>query len=213
MYVQLKLSLDCEPEAAWRALRSVAVVREIYAPVIDVRPVGDFIPAGGGEGIDRERVLSPGTMWEPGSVDCDVRLFGLIPVGRQTIRVGFDRSRDGEAHIFSDTGGASAGPLSLLRGWRHRMAVSPLPGGGAAPDPARGGTARDPGEGDAASAGGRTLWRDRVEFHGPFAAIEWPVIWLIWQFRGARIRRLAAGWSDRDRGDRGGDLAPGMNDS
>ncbi|UCR88534.1 hypothetical protein [Mycetocola spongiae] len=173
MYVQLRFPIECSPEEAWRALRSVAVVREIYAPLLDVRPVSPFIPAEPGASLAAEDVLAPGTMWEPGEVECEIRLLGVIPLGRQIIRVNFERSRDGSADIFVDTGGATAGPLKFLRGWRHRMAV--------APDPA------DPT---------RTLWRDRVEFHGPAAPVFWFLLWSLWQVRGASIRRLAPGWSE-----------------
>lgn len=172
MYVQLKFPIRCDAPAAWRAVRSVSVVREIYSPVLDVHPITDFLPTEG-DRIDRERVLSPGTMWEAGSVECEVRLLGFLPIGRQIIRVQFTRARAEDANIFEDTGGATAGPLALLRGWKHRMAISV-----------------DPDHPE------RALWRDRVDFHGPFAPLCWPALWLLWQVRGARIRALAPGWTE-----------------
>ena len=44
------------------------------------------------------------------------------------------------------------------------MAVSPAPG-----DPPK------------------TLWRDRLVIGGAIAPVLWPVLWSIWQWRGARI--------------------------
>lgn len=174
MYVQLKFPMDTPSDAAWRALRSVAVVRELYSPLVDVRPLGDFIPENGSASVELENLEAVATMWEPGSVECRARLFGIIPLGRQIIRVSFEQAEDGRTNLFVDTGGATSGPLALLTGWRHRMAVSPLPG--------------DPG---------RSLWRDRVEFHGPMAPLYWPVLWALWQWRGQKIRALAPGWAQR----------------
>jgi hypothetical protein len=42
---------------------------------------------------------------------------------------------------------------------------------------------------------GRTLWRDRLVIGGPAAAALWPVLWTVWQWRGARLRQLAPTWA------------------
>ena len=41
----------------------------------------------------------------------------------------------------------------------------------------------------------RTLWRDRLVIDGPTAPLLWPVLWGVWQWRGARIRALAPTWA------------------
>lgn len=156
MYVQLRFTLPCAPDDAWRALRSVAVLRELYGPALSLYRVS---------GIEADE-------WAAGDARFALRLFGVIPLGQQDIVVSFERARSGDVRIFRDSGGAVTGPLALLTGWRHRMAV--------AADPAH---------------PGHTLYRDRVEFHGPFAAISWPVLWTIWQWRGRRLRSLARTWS------------------
>lgn len=114
--------------------------------------------------------------WAAGDARFALSLFGIVPLGQQEIVVSFERARNGDVRIFRDSGGGVSGPLALLTGWQHRMAV--------AADPER---------------PGRTLYRDRVEFHGPFAAISWPVLWAIWQWRGRRLHRLARTWTPSTR--------------
>ncbi|KJL33634.1 hypothetical protein [Microbacterium azadirachtae] len=100
-----------------------------------------------------------------------LRLFGRITVGTQLIGA-YDETREhhGETvRILRDSGIPLTGPLASLDIWDHRMAVSPLPDG-------------------------RALWRDRLVFGGPGSALLLPVLWVAWQWRGLRIRRLARGW-------------------
>ena len=49
-------------------------------------------------------------------------LWGTIPVGEQVIDIRF-RER-GDVRIVEDDGGPVSGPLAVVTGWRHRMAVS-----------------------------------------------------------------------------------------
>jgi hypothetical protein len=77
--------------------------------------------------------------------------------------------------VQEDTGRGIAGTFTLLR-IRHRMAVSPAPRSSGLP---RG-----------------TLLRDRMEFHaGPLTPLLWPGLWLVWQWRGLRMRQLAPTWT------------------
>lgn len=158
MRVMLKLVIDCDPDAAWRALHSPAAVAELYAPLMAMEPLAE----------------APSS-WESGG-DLPVRLSfaGAVPVGSQLISV-TDRTltdRTGEVRVFRDSGIPLTGPLASLDVWDHQMAVSAAPG-----------------------APGRTLWRDRLVFAGPTAALLWPVLWSTWQWRGARIRALAPTWA------------------
>lgn len=52
MRILLKLTLDCDADAAWRALHSPRVVAELYGPFVGLTPMG----AGG-----LPTVLEPGT--------------------------------------------------------------------------------------------------------------------------------------------------------
>lgn len=113
--------------------------------------------------------------WTPGD-EVPVRLaaFGRIPVGTQLIHIS-DRTvdaPDGAVRILRDSGIPLTGPLAGLDVWDHQMAVSAQPG---RPD--------------------RTLWRDRLTFGGPTAALLWPVLWVSWQARALRVRALARRWA------------------
>lgn len=114
MFVTLKTTLDCSPDAAWEAVRSPAVMQRVSAPLMrfdSLEPEG--FPA----------------RWEGGGTSHLVRLtaFGFVPGGEQDIRISFDE-RDG-ARIQTDDGGPTFGLLTIIRSWSHRIAISPAPGG------------------------------------------------------------------------------------
>ena len=118
MRVLLKDVLDCEPDAAWRAIRSPAVFREVSSPLLTM-----------------ESTAATGfpTIWEPGEHEVTVRGLGLVPLGSQIIKLNFDvvNSTDprlGAVRILRDTGRPTSGPLSTMSLWDHRMAISAAPG-------------------------------------------------------------------------------------
>ncbi|MET0780906.1 MAG: hypothetical protein ABWZ16_05250 [Microbacterium sp.] len=120
MRILLKLVIDCDADAAWRAVHSPRAVAELYGPLMDLAPV---VPAG-----------LP-TAWEPGGdVPVQLSLAGVVPVGRQLIQVSerFVEDANGSVRIFRDSGIPLTGPLAGLDVWDHQMAVSPAPG-----DPAK----------------------------------------------------------------------------
>jgi hypothetical protein len=153
MRVLLKSLLDCEPDAAWRAIRSPEVMREVAWPFL------------GFVSLERDGFPSP---WTPGAHPASVLAFGTVPVGEQVIDIAFSH-RQG-ARIQTDTGRSVSGPLTVVTTWRHSIAISPAEGGG-------------------------TLYRDQLVFDaGPATLPLWPGYWAFWQWRMARIRRLAPGW-------------------
>jgi len=112
--ILLKFTIDCDPDAAWRALHSPRAVAEIYGPFVDMQPLAPMP-----------------TSWSPGD-DVAVGLFfgGLIPMGSQLIAAS-DRTvaePRGDVRIFRDSGMPLTGPLATLDVWDHQMAVSPAPG-------------------------------------------------------------------------------------
>ncbi|UDF14368.1 hypothetical protein LH407_05765 [Antiquaquibacter oligotrophicus] len=153
MRVLLKFTLDCTPDAAWRALRDPKVVGQVDGPI--AAPTS----------------LEPGGFpdeWTTEPHRVAVKAFGLIPIGEQEIRLSF--SERAGARIVQDTGRPLSGALATVTSWRHTMAVSP--------------------RGD-----GRTLYRDRLEFGaGLLTPAVWPVLWALWQWRGAQLKRLAPTW-------------------
>lgn len=117
MRVLLKLTLDCDADAAWRALHSPRAVAELYGPLIDLVP------------------LDPGGLpsrWEPGDdAGVELAITGAVPIGRQLLHIS-DRTtadpRTGkQVRILRDTGIPLSGPLAALDVWDHQMAVSPSP--------------------------------------------------------------------------------------
>lgn len=112
----LKLVIDCDADAAWRALHSPRAVAELYGPLLDVDPL---VPGG-----------LP-TSWQAGDdVPVQMSAFGRIPLGRQLIHTTdrYVQDRDGAVRIFRDSGIPLTGPLASLDVWDHQMAISPAPG-------------------------------------------------------------------------------------
>jgi len=164
MRVLLKMVLDCDADAAWSALRSPEVFRRVSAPLMSFTSLDDAgFP-------DR---------WPDGEHRVAARAFGLVPAGEQIIDIRIETRLDHvhgrhenpvEVRIVHDTGRGLTWPLTLTRGWHHRMAVS------AQPD-------------------GRTLYRDQLEFTaGPITPLVWLAYWGFWQWRAIAIRRLAREW-------------------
>lgn len=111
MRVLTKFVLDCDADAAWRALHSPRVLAEVYGPFLDMQPLGP-IP----------------TQWEHGqSTAVGLSVAGIVPMGRQFISI-TDSERELEGvrvRIIRDSGMPLTGPLALLDVWDHQMAVSP----------------------------------------------------------------------------------------
>ena len=116
MRILLKLVIDCDADAAWRAVHSPRAAAELYGPLLDLEPL---VPHG-----------LP-TAWSPGDdVPVQLSAFGAVPMGRQLIHVS-ERPVDepsGRVRIFRDSGIPLTGPLASLDVWDHQMAVSAAPG-------------------------------------------------------------------------------------
>jgi hypothetical protein len=112
MHVMLKQVLDCDPDAAWRALRNPEVLRSVAAPLLTL---SSDEPHGFPE------------RWTEGEHPVTVRALGLVPIGEQVIDLTF--TRKGDARLVHDTGEPTSGPLSIVSYWHHTMAVSPTKDG------------------------------------------------------------------------------------
>lgn len=114
MRVLLKLTLDCTPDVAWRALRSPAVLREVVAPWLDFSSLEDGgLPTTWPEGVHRVRALA----------------FRRFPAGDEVVDVSYPGGLPTGVRMLRDGGGALTGPLAVFDRWDHRMAVSELPDG------------------------------------------------------------------------------------
>jgi hypothetical protein len=113
MRVLLKLILDCEPEAAWRAIQSPTVFREASLPLLGLRslePTG-FPPR-----------------WEEGAHPVQMSAMG-IPLGSQLIDIEFPARRHDGVQIMRDNGAGLTGVNSVFTKWDHRMAIAADPAG------------------------------------------------------------------------------------
>lgn len=109
MRVLLKVVLDCEPEAAWRAIQSPAVLREVYSPLVAV------------ESLEPKGFPS---RWEEGAHPVRMRAAGLVPMGDQVIALEFPERRHAGVQIMRDRGAGLTGLNRLFTEWDHRIAIA-----------------------------------------------------------------------------------------
>lgn len=154
MRVTLNLVLDCPPDAAWEALHAPSVFRAVSGPITTVES------------------LEPGGFpqrWPGGDHRVRLRMFGVLPMGTQLIRLSDERAPG--VRTVHDTGGPLTGAMRIVRRWHHRMAVS------------------DDGT-------GRTRFRDTLSIGaGLLTPFAWLGFWFFWQLRARTIRKLAPGWA------------------
>lgn len=113
MRILLKLVIDCDPDAAWRALHSPAAVAELYGPLLVMDPLAKP-PTSFGDGDELPVRLS---------------VAGIVPMGRQLIAPSDIETtdRNGRVRIFRDSGIPLTGPLAALHVWDHQMAIAAAP--------------------------------------------------------------------------------------
>ena len=114
MRILLKFEIDCDPDAAWRALHSPRAVAELYGPLLAVETLEE----------------APTSFSSGDDVPVQMRAAGVFPVGRQLISVADRETADGNGRVrvFRDWGVPLTGPLAALDVWDHQMAVSAVPG-------------------------------------------------------------------------------------
>jgi hypothetical protein len=114
MRVLLKFVLDCDPDAAWRALQSPTAFREVAMPWVDIRP---------------EEPGELPTVWGIEEHRVRVRALGAVTVGTQAIRLNVVGAREPGVRILRDSGGGKSGLLAAIPHLDHRMAIAPDPAG------------------------------------------------------------------------------------
>lgn len=114
MRILLKFEIDCDPDAAWRALHSPRAVAELYGPLLAVETLEE----------------APTSFSSGDDIPVQMRAVGVFPVGRQLISVADRETSDGNGRVrvFRDWGVPLTGPLAALDVWDHQMAVSAAPG-------------------------------------------------------------------------------------
>ena len=110
MRIRLSTPLAAPPEWVAAQLQSTAVFRHITAPLLR------FKPAGGAPWPDT---------WAPGELTLRMWLLGLLPMGRQDVRISIEHAPAGTPWpTLRDNGEGT-----LMRQWDHRITLHPLPGG------------------------------------------------------------------------------------
>ena len=100
-------------DAAWRALRSPAVLEKVSAPFM------------GFTSLERDGFPE---LWTGGDHRVLACAFGIADVGTQNIAISFPRRRDGVL-VMRDSGPPLSGSLAVISRWQHQLAVSALPAG------------------------------------------------------------------------------------
>lgn len=156
--VRVVTRIECPATVAWRAAHSPAAAADVYRPLLHMRALDGELP---------ERFESGDT------VTVQLRVLGIVPVGRQLIMID-DVSQPklpANARTMRDHGRPLSGPLALSRGWNHEISIWP--------------------EGDTGA-----VWHDELTLTGPWAPVLALVLRPMWWCRGARIRRLARAWAE-----------------
>ena len=113
MRILLKIELDCSPDAAWRAVRTPAVLERVSTPLMGL----SSLEAGGFPEV-----------WQAGDHHVLVKAFGIADAGTQNIGISFPARKDG-VRVMQDSGPPLSGPLAVVTRWQHQLAVSALPDG------------------------------------------------------------------------------------
>ena len=109
MKVAVRTTLPCSIDAAWEALHTPDIFREVSAPFTKFR-------------TDAGSSLPPRFTTEA-DYPVTVMAMGLIPIGRQTINL-TDHVSDWAHRSVVDSGRGESGALSALRNWRHEMSLT-----------------------------------------------------------------------------------------
>lgn len=157
MRIRTEFEADCPPDVAWRAMHDPRVAAELYAPILTMQPEQAFPEA-----------LSTGT-----EMRARLRMFGVLPVGAQLIRITDLTASSGAdwPRTMRDHGRPLSGPLALLTEWRHEMKIS-----------------------RSRASEHRAVWTDELHIGGAIAPVFRPVLALMWRWRGRKLRRLARSW-------------------
>ena len=106
MRMYLESRLPCDADLAWSAVQTSALLREVAAPVVVFRPAPD-------EHFPERWAVGPPVRFR-------FSLFGILPMGTQTVRM---ERIDPQAREIQSR---ESGPL--VRRWDHLIRVQPAPG-------------------------------------------------------------------------------------
>lgn len=152
MRIRLTTTLDAPTHWVASQLQSTAVFRHITAPLVRFSPVQGHWPR----------------QWAPGELELHMRLLGVLPMGRQVVRISSESAEDGSRWpVLRDNGSGQ-----LMRQWDHRIHVRDL-------------------------ADGRTAYTDVIEVVARYlpwvmTPLSAAFAWVFYRHRQRRWRALAA---------------------
>lgn len=106
------------------------------------------------------------------SIEVKLLLFQVITVGSQRIMIEDLVMKDqgsGGLRTMRDAGRPLSGPLALVNSWNHEITVGP-------------------------AGNERTLWSDELTVGGWFAPFAALILWPMWHWRGAKLKRISRDW-------------------
>lgn len=155
--MRLDLLLNCPADAAWEAVHSPAVFRAVSGPFTTAESLEP-------EGFPER--------WAGTEHRVRLRMFGVLPMGTQLIRLRDETRADG-TRIVHDEGGPLTGAMRVVSTWHHQMVI----------------------QSDDISSEARTRFRDTLDVGaGVLTPFAWLGFWFFWQLRARQLRRLAPGW-------------------
>ncbi|MEM8726781.1 MAG: hypothetical protein AAGE86_14795 [Pseudomonadota bacterium] len=101
--VELVTYLECSPDEAWERVQTSALLNYIAAPLVRFVPHDGAFPK----------------QWSVGEYSAGMLLFGLLPIGEQTIGIEFPPA-DGNRRILRDNGRGT-----MIRRWDHWIEIAP----------------------------------------------------------------------------------------
>lgn len=140
-------------------MHSPQVAASLYRPLLAMREVDPF----------------PSRLVTGSRVRAELRVFGVIPIGRQLINI----TDLGEEPVFGrtdvrtmrDHGRPLSGPLGLLATWNHEMTVWPRAG-----------------------FDNQCVWNDELSVSGRWAPLFAIVLRVTWLARARKLRVIATQW-------------------
>jgi hypothetical protein len=112
MNASVSTLLDAAPERVWAELQRPALLEYVAAPLVAFEPVHpESFP---------ER-------WEEGEYRVSTALFGVVPLGEQSIRISKPRVDDAEGDRFYQLRDDGTGRLARV--WDHLVSVRETPDG------------------------------------------------------------------------------------
>ena len=101
MKERVSTGLACGADVAWEAVETTALFEHVASPVLTFTAVGGALPERWTEGFEATLSLS---------------LFGVLPVGRHTIRI---RRLDPVARVLETSESGAVAPI-----WNHRIEIA-----------------------------------------------------------------------------------------